>query len=219
MENLLFLSFFLFLQGAYRKKNYPTVHKTAGKVFEKKAASVESKETPQKKSPIQVPKKMDRVRSALTGVNILIALASLALVLIVISRIPRVRAFLASVMPKRPVAKPLLKKKPERDREHREHRERPPVSDTESDEEIERLEREAICRARPVIVPLTRPAVIEEIESDADESDADADAAPPPPETPETPAAPETPAPTPPETPASAPGPVAAPGRRTRAVK
>ena len=47
---------------------------------------------------------MDRVRSALTGVNILIALASLALVLIVISRIPRVRAFLASVMPKRPVS-------------------------------------------------------------------------------------------------------------------
>jgi hypothetical protein len=38
---------------------------------------------------------MDRVRSALTGMNILIALASIALVLIVVSRIPRVRALLA----------------------------------------------------------------------------------------------------------------------------
>ena len=182
---------------------------------------------------------MDRVRSALTGVNILIALASLALVLIVISRIPRVRAFLASVMPKRPVAKPLLKKKPERDREHRE---RPPVSDTESDEEIERLEREAICRARPVIVPLTRPnptAVIEEIETD-DASDTDADApeaAPAAPRETAPEAAPretnEAAAEAPKETAAAAPaGPVApppvapvapvppvAPGRRKRAVK
>lgn len=168
---------------------------------------------------------MDRVRSALTGVNILIALASLALVLIVISRIPRVRAFLASVMPKRPVAKPLLKKKPERDREHRE---RPPVSDTESDEEIERLEREAICRARPVIVPLTRPnptAVIEEIETD-DASDTDADAPEAPIEAPRETAPIEAPIETAPIETAPA-GPVApvaavaavAPGRRKRAVK
>lgn len=175
---------------------------------------------------------MDRVRSALTGVNILIALASLALVLIVISRIPRVRTFLASVMPKRPFVKPLLKKKPERDREHRE---RPPVSDTDSDEDIERLEREAICRARPVIVPLMRQnpaAVIEEIETDnASDTDADApeaaarDTAGPTAsvaqtetDAPEAPSETETAGPAEPVPPPVAPPPVTQ-GRRKRAVK
>ncbi len=124
---------------------------------------------------------MDRIRSALTGVNILIALASLALVLIVVSRIPRVRAFLATVMPKRPAlvqakhtgnstGNSVDKKKVER--------ERPPVSDTDSDEESERLEREAICRARPsvALAPLAcpkthAPPVIEEIETEDESND------------------------------------------------
>jgi hypothetical protein len=118
---------------------------------------------------------MDRLRSALTGVNVLIALASLALVLIVVSRIPRVRAFLASVMPKRPGAKPAsANTKPVSAAGPSaagpsasgavgavgavgggasKKKNRPPVSDTESDEE-----REALCRTRPVtLVALARP--------------------------------------------------------------
>ena len=142
---------------------------------------------------------MDRLRSALTGVNVLIALASLALVLIVVSRIPRVRAFLASVMPKRPGAKPAsANTKPASaagpstagagasgavgavGAGASKKKNRPPVSDTESDEE-----REAMCRTRPVtLVALARPQQaahgpmgahgahqVEEIHSDEDDDD------------------------------------------------
>jgi hypothetical protein len=129
----------------------------------------------QKKKRKEKTKKMDRLRSALTGVNVLIALASLALVLIVVSRIPRVRAFLASVMPKRPGTKPAsANAKPvsaagsagpsaigpsasgsvgAAGAGTSKKKNRPPVSDTESDEE-----REAMCRTRPVtLVALARP--------------------------------------------------------------
>jgi hypothetical protein len=126
-------------------------------------------------------------------------------VLIVVSRIPRVRAFLASVMPKRPGTKPAsANTKPASvagaagpsangpsasgavGAGASKKKNRPPVSDTESDEE-----REAMCRTRPVtLVALARPQQgahgamgahqVEEIHSDEDddEYDDDSDAQP-----------------------------------------